>query len=258
MKRAVCIGIIVIGSGLFAYQASATSVLVSQAQGITLGIGYAGWSELTAALNTATDNNVTISTTAFTDYAVMDNYDAIWLDQRGNFLNTLTATEAGNIATYIDSGRRVVMIGSWWWDWNNQFLGIVGGSQTAGTYYSPSSSSNLNPISHELTQFVTSLYFEGGQTGLVTGGAGGTALFDPNFATLWGDESNVLTILNVVMFKNSYWGISSYNNDVFGTNVAEWIAASAPVPEPASIVMLGAGMVGMAAARRVTRRERRS
>jgi len=255
MKRAVCIGIIVIGSGLFACQASATSVLVSQAQTNTLGIGYPGWSELTAALNTATGGNVTISTTAFTDYAVMDNYDAIWLDNRGNFSNTLTATETANIATYIESGRRVVMMGSWWWNWNNQFLGIVGGSQTVSEYYSPSSSSNLNPISHELTQSVTSLYFSGAQTGLVSG-AGGTALFDPNFATLWGDQSNVLTILNVVMFTSNPWNWP-YDNDVFGTNVAEWIAASAPVPEPASIVMLGAGMVGMAAARRVTRRERR-
>ena len=76
--------------------------------------------------------------------------------------------------------------------------------------------------------------------------AGGTALFDQNWATLWGE--NVLTLLDVNAFSNAMWGTG--NNAQFALNVAAWLADSTATPIPGAAWLLGSGLAGLIALRR--------
>jgi len=192
---------------------------------VSKGIGYQGgqfqniyggtrWPQMTAALNAAA-NSVTVAPD-LSDVSYMMDFDALWVDQRGHDGDPgsfLTTTEIANIATFIASGKRVVMIGenSAWTNWNNQILGICGGSHAGD------SNGTLNPVlTHELTEGVA-------QISVVAGGAAdsGTPLFDQNVATLWPACGEVLTILEVGSQQIDQWPV--LDNAIFFTNVADWI-----------------------------------
>jgi hypothetical protein len=205
-----------------------------------LGYGYGNnnWTNMTNALNTASGG--AIATTSFFDnLPQMLSFNAIMLDARQPG-GTLSGTEIANISAFIATGRRALLIGenNSWASWDSQILGIAGGTYS-GTEYTGTSTPVL---AHPLTLGVGSVYFSG--DGLASGG---TSLFTQNVATLWGPGANVLTVLSVNAFDDSYW--TNADNSVFGTNVAEWLAAT-PVPLPPGLLLLGSGLLGLAGWRR--------
>ncbi|SEL93466.1 VPLPA-CTERM protein sorting domain-containing protein [Syntrophus gentianae] len=224
-----CLMFLTLGTTSFA----ATVLLSDSGGALGYGYGYSSWTNMTNALDTATGNQVTVVSN-FSNLSQMMTYDALWLDQRWTS-GSLAATEVSNIASFIATGRKVVMIGenSSWTSWNNQILGIVG-----GTFAGESSATAYPIVFNSLTNGISSIDLP--TAGLANGG---TALFDQNFATLWG--SNVLTLLDVNVLDNSY------GNAQFETNVANWVADSGPVvPIPAAVWLLGSGLIGLFGLRR--------
>jgi hypothetical protein len=200
-----------------------------------LGYGYGNfdWDNMTAAMNEVCTNIDT--TTNFENLEQMLTYDALWLDIRPSD-SFLSDEELSNLTTFINTGRKVVLMGenNNWTSWNNQILSLVGES------YSDQYTGYASPvISNALTEGVSSVYLVA--CGLANGG---TALFDSNFATLWGD--NVLTVLNVNVFDDNYW--DSKNNGIFAQNVASWVCT--PVPLPSTLLLLGSGLLCLANYRR--------
>jgi hypothetical protein len=225
--------------------ASATNILLSDSGGaFGYGYGYNQWDNITNALNTASGNGVTV-TSNFTNLAQMLAADALWLDQRWTG-GSLSGTELSNLATFISTGKRVVMIGenSAWASWNNQILGLVG-----GTFVGDGFGSATTIYSHALTAGVSSVTLPAAGLSTVSGG---TALFNQNWATLWGANQNVLTLLDVNVMSDGNWGAA--NNAVFANNVAQWISAAPPqtnVPDGGSTVaMMGLAALALAGARR--------
>ena len=223
---------------LAAPDAGAQSVLVSDGT-YANGYGRAWWSNMTAAMNTATENSVDVVSN-FEDLPGMLGYDALWLDYR-NQTSVLGDTEKVNISTFIATGRRLVMIGEHnsWETWNNSILDIVGGSHS-GDYDGVANTAAANDLTQEVSTVKVPY---GGTTN------GGDALFDVNFATLWGENNNVLTILDGDFASFMNW--NSQDNAQFSTNVAGWIADSGdPVPIPGAIWLLGSGLLGLAGIQR--------
>ena len=201
-----------------------------------MGYGYGNidWTNMTTALNNACRNIAT--TPNFENLTQMLSYNAIWLDLRQLSVNSLlSATELSNIAAFMATGRKVVLMGenNSWTLWDNQILGLVGSSldnEFNGT---------VNAIvANALTAGVSTIDLVFGGTAV-----GGTALFDQNFATLWG--SNVLTVLDVNVFDDVYW--NNNDNSIFAQNVAQWIC---PVPLPGTFWLLGLGLTGLWAGRK--------
>lgn len=178
------------------------------------------WPEMTSAIDAAAAS-VTV-TPDLEDLSMMLLYDALWIDQRDHDMGfgpkQLTATEEANVAAYIDTGRRVVMIGENqnWTSWNEQILGLVG-----GVFEGEALDWTIYPIAvHPLTDGVSSVYVNAG--GYCTGGL---ALFDWNFATEWG--GSVVTVLDVNIMSELFW--SANQNSVFATNLAAWIGCETPL-----------------------------
>jgi len=220
-------------SFFLAPNAYASSVLVA-AGGNNYGYQDQNWVNMTAALDVASGNSVDIAAN-FENLSQMLGYDALWLDQRW-IGGSLTANEISNISSFIDTGRRVVMVGenANWTDWNNQILGIVGSS------FAGSASSNIltTILTNEITAGVAGI--NASASGTASGG--GTALFNHNTVTLWG-AGNVLTMLDYNTCSDRDWALS--HNSVFCGNVADWVASSSAVPIPAAAWLFGSGLLGL-------------
>jgi hypothetical protein len=207
------------------------------------GYGYSNWSNFSTELDYASGFGVTV-VPSFENLTQMLASDALFLDQRWTG-GSLSATELSNVATFISTGKRVVMMGenNLWTTWNNQILGLVGSSH-AGEY----NGTTTAIFSHELTAGVSSVLV--GTSGLATI-SDGTALFDQNWVTLWGSNRNVLTILDVNAFHDERWA----GNGIFARNVATWLSSpSTPatsVPdEGRTVALLGLVLIAFGALRR--------
>lgn len=237
--------------------ASAITLLFAEAQpnsyvnGGGTPIGLDGWgygkpyhSNFTSLANSVIgQNNISVASN-FEDYNLMRQYDAIWVDIR-DYSDTLSSLEFQNIQRFASTGKKVVLMGdgSGWGVWDTSLLSTVD-STLAGFYYG----ATLTPIiNNEITQGIDYMDVWSGAVA-----EGGTALFNANVVSLWGDESNVLTILDEGMFDNHGWS-QGYNNPKFAENTLSWVKNSSanPVPEPTTILLFGSGIFGLALRKRL-------
>jgi hypothetical protein len=179
----------------------------------------------------------------------LQDYDAIWLDQRLTLANpslALDATETALLADYFESGQgRLVMIGenSNWQAWNESILALVGGTFLPGLY-----DGGTPIVDNELTAGVAEVAAQG------AGGAAGpgTQLFTSPFATLWSDDA--VTVLDINTLRDSGCtvcgldpvSIETADNTRFVTNIIAWAA----VPEPAPAPLIALGFAAMVAWRK--------
>ena len=162
---------------------------------------------------------------------------AILIVARDNNFGTnksLLANEVANLTSFMATGGRVVIIGegNFWNEWNDSVLAFAsGGTASSGAVVS----GNTAPVgSNALTAGVGTISLQGAGTT-----NGGTALFDQNFATLWGP--NLLTVLDFQVFQD-------FGAPAFRDNVAEWLGQSTvtpAVPEASTWAMMILGFAGV-------------
>jgi hypothetical protein len=186
--------------------------------------GSSAWTSMTSVIDNRFD---AVSVVSNLTASSIENADALWIDHRGAF-TALPKAELDVLVDYIASGRRVVFMGEnvLWDAWNRPVLEALGGGFAGGTVFATATPTDNAP---ELTDGVDGVPLA--SAGIASGGV---ALFDQNWATLWGD--NVLTLLDGDAFATV-----RFNQGVepFATNVVNWLA----VPNVATMLPLAAGML---------------
>ncbi|MFG0329972.1 MAG: hypothetical protein ACF8PN_08750 [Phycisphaerales bacterium] len=149
-------------------------------------------------------------------YLELIQYDALLVQNR-DITDQLSALEATNLAKYIATGRRVLLIGSNndWRRWNNSILSVVGGSHD-DEYSGLATLLNPHP---PLTNNVDVIEMTRGGFA-----QGGLSLFSINTATVWdGDGSqNVLSLLDLNVIDDARW--YRQDNRHFAVGIAEWLS----------------------------------
>lgn len=209
---------------------------VDAGDGYRPGYGNDSWQGFTAALDgSAATAQVAIQTTPnLNDAAAVDAAGAIWVDLRNNGetgVHQLAVAEKANLQAFIASGRRVVFIGenSSWASWSNSFLGLVGASHAGN---SKAALAPAAAATHPLLDGVSSIQPTTAGLADLSVADNPVSLFDAPVATLFGDEQNVLAILDSELFADG--ASPSVDNDVFRQNTIDWLVSGAatPVPSP--------------------------
>lgn len=192
--------------------------------------GTTRWSDTTSYID-STFSSVTLGGD-ISDLNALLTFDRLWLDQR--FDAPLSNDEVNNLLAFAATGRRVVIIGenSNWPTWNASVLGAF------GSFVDGDADSIASPvINNDITNGISTVDIISGSTA-----DGGIELFTQNFATLWGDTDNVLTVLDSNIWDTANLGAA--DNRLFTQNAIDWLA----VPTPSGLALLGLG--GIAAVRR--------
>ena len=178
------------------------------------GVGLPQWTQMTADLSTDTAGQIVSSATALDNLSTLESYDGLWIDL-GATTESLTSTETANLESYIQTGRRVVMIGGdpTYATWDASLLSAVGGTVTAGKLVG---STGIRSYVG-LTTGVSSLDVSAG--GIA---ASGSSLFQDRVATTWGPASNALVLLDADPLADHY--LAEPSNAQFASNVASWIS----------------------------------
>lgn len=232
-------------AALLAASGANAAILVDQLNPYAgYSVGGSDWGAFTSAL--AAQGGYEIGSVS--NAAQVAAADAILIVARSGFEPgaALTATEQANLTSFLATGKRVVIVGDGvdfiFGEFTDSAVAFASGGTASATYFVSTTATALP--GDPLTSGVTSVLLQGAATV-----NGGTALFTPNWATLWGD--NLLTVLDVN-------ALTASPGPAFRDNIASWLGASqatAPVPEPASwaMMMLGFGLAGFAMRRRSVR-----
>jgi hypothetical protein len=216
------------------------------------GYGLSYWDDMTSALNSAFGaSNITVSNSPLTDLAQLLTFDRAWVTIRPFGELRLSALEIANLQAFVATGRRVALIGdnATFSAWNKSILAVVGGSYLGKEGHGFQTAF----VSHPLTAGLTGIFVT--EDGVAVGG---TSLFDSNVATLWSGNGsdNVFSLLSANAIDDIYG--ASPGNMQFKTNIATWLAGPAitAAPEPATVYLVGIGVIALCGAARGRRRRR--